>query len=422
MQRITFATNVGKNTLPHLKLLLESLKINLDSNDHEILIFIDSDNETVLDYLLSLQSEFTDLRIIKNNLPIPVGYAVNKTILTETAKYDIISYLQSDMVICPHYDTEVLKHVKPGRILSSTRVEPPLHGISQVTFTKDFGVTPQTFNMNDWNIFSESIKRDELIEYFFAPITYYKEDWIRLGGYDTVFRRSREDSDLVQRCLHAGIELVQTYTANVYHFTCVSSRGKDWFNKTNMEAQKRLELQNKADMVELRRFIRKWGSFNHGEKKLYKLNIDAVLKNYTIPQVIELEPFFNKIWISSETDRQTILDFYSAEHGFANELYGVNDEEWKLYKHLYRTEMFDIIVNVGLPAEYSILVEIDFTNISYPNDFFTNISNLYALLVDCEPGVYELSNIIITVRHIDTLPTPTVVNNPPRSTSLLSFY
>ena len=56
MQKITFATNVGKDTLEYVKLLLKSLKINLDNNEHEILIFIDTDNEHTLEYLLSVVS------------------------------------------------------------------------------------------------------------------------------------------------------------------------------------------------------------------------------------------------------------------------------------------------------------------------------------------------------------------------------
>lgn len=422
MQKITFTTNVGKNTLAHLKLLLQSLKINLDSDEHEILIFIDSDNENILDYLLSIKSEFKNLKVIKNNLPVPVGYAVNKTILTEHATHDIISYLQSDMVVCPHYDTEILKYVKRGRILSSTRVEPPLHGPSSVTFTKNFGIHPKEFNIDEWNIFAESVKRDELIEYFFAPITYYKDDWMNMDGYDTLFRRSREDSDLVQRCLHAGIELVQTYSANVYHFTCVSSRGKDWFNKTNAEAQERLELQNRADIIELRRFIRKWGSFNHGEQKLHKLDIDVVFKNYTVSQVMELEPFFSRVWLEQDKDKIDILVKYNEEHDIANKLYAFSDEDWVNYKHLYRMNNFDSIINIGSPTSYSIMVTIDFKKVKQPNQFFSNIQNLYLLLKDCDVGTYELDGIIIDVHDTKAIPVDINVNNPSRQNLSITLY
>ena len=45
MEKITFATNTGPNTLEYTKLLLKSLKENLDSDEHEILVFIDKDND-----------------------------------------------------------------------------------------------------------------------------------------------------------------------------------------------------------------------------------------------------------------------------------------------------------------------------------------------------------------------------------------
>ena len=137
MKPISFIINTGKDTLEYMKLLLTSLKMNLDYDGHEILIFVDADNENSVEYFREQKSNFKDLRIITHSLPFPVGYQRNKTLLTEYAKYDIVSYLQSDMVIGPHYDTHILNHIKPNRILSATRVEPPLHPPSSVTITPD---------------------------------------------------------------------------------------------------------------------------------------------------------------------------------------------------------------------------------------------------------------------------------------------
>jgi len=422
MQKITFTTNVAKNTLEYTKLLLESLKTNLDSNEHEILIFIDSDNEHTLEHLLSIKHEFTDLNIIKNTLDIPIGYARNKTIITEYAKHEIISYLQSDMVIGPHYDTEILKHVKKGRILSSTRVEPPLHGQSPVTFTENFGLHPSEFDFAKWNAFSNSVKRDELIDYFFAPLTYYKEDWMRLGGYDTTFRRSREDSDFVQRCLHADIELVQTFSANVYHFTCVSSRGKGWFDQQNAEAQSRVQLQQSADRIELNRFIRKWGNFNHGEKKLFKLDMDLVVKNCNNQTILSLEPFFSKVWVENEEQKTSLLSEYKNLHAVANTLYGISAEDWNSYQHLYKLENFDYIIQVGEPTDYSIKITIDFNNILNQNQFLPNIQNLYDMLIDSDVGEYELDGVLVSVKNVKVLPIEIQVNNPKFDYNLLTIH
>ena len=423
MQQITFITNLANNTLEHAKLLLQSLKSNLDSDDHQILVFIDSDNEGMLEYLLSIKNEFKDLGIINNDLDVPVGNARNQTILTEYAKHDIVSYLQSDMVVGTHYDTNILKHVKKGRILSSTRVEPPLHGESSVTITKNFGVHPDEFNFDDWNTFSESVKRDELVNFFFAPITYYKEDWLRLDGFDTVFRRAREDSDFVQRCLHADIELVQTFSANVYHFTCVSSRGKNWFDRANEQAQQRAIIQSQADRIEMRRFIRKWGNFNHGEQKLYKLDIDLVMKNCSDMQfVYQLEPFFTKVWVEKEEHKVELLSAYASEHIPANYLLNFTDDQWNMYKHLYRIEDYNSIFHVGTPQSYAIKVTMDFTQAQAASQFLNNIQNLYYMLKDCEQGQYEIDGIYIDVNEVKVLHIPTCADNPKFDYSLLTVY
>lgn len=422
MQRISFITNVAKNTLEYVKLLLHSLEHNLDGDEHEILIFIDSDNENCLEYLLEAKSRFKDLRIIKNNLNVPVGYSRNSNILTEYAKYDIVSYLQSDMVVGPHYDTEILQHVKPGRILSATRVEPPLHGHSQVTVTENLGLTPEEFNFENWNKFSNSVKRDELINFFFAPITYYKQDWLRIGGYDTAFRRGREDSDFVQRCLHAGIELVQTFSANVYHFTCVSSRGKNWYKGDDAEAQQNLKVQQTADKIELARFIRKWGNFNHGEQKLHKLDIDLVLHNYNIHHAVQLEPFFSRVWLSSEEDKKSALDIYKNNVKFANHMMGYSDEDWEKYAHLFRREDFNLVFNVGTPTSYSIVVLIDFSKIKGQNVFLQNIQNLYDILSQYEAGQYDLDHVFISIKEIKKIDSNTTAVNPEFDYTLLTVY
>lgn len=423
MQQITFATNTGKNTLEYVKLLLESLRRNLDSDEHQILVFIDADNENTLEYLLSVKHTFKDLTIINNELGFPTGYQRNKTLLTEYAKHDIISYLQSDMVIGPHYDTEILRETKRGRILSSTRVEPPLHGTSPVTFTRNFGLHPDEFKFEEWNSYSPTIKRDELIPYFFAPITYYKEDWMRIGGYDTVFRRSREDSDLVQRCLHAEIELIQTFSANVYHFTCVSSRGKNWFDPTNIEAKKRTTIQSQADVIELQRFVRKWGNFNHGEEKLFKLDVDLVVYNVTNLELVRsLEPFFTRVWVETPSLAEEMVQILTDTQYPANTLLDVTDAQWNRYKHLFRTDDFSSIINVGTPTSYSVKVTIDFDKLVGRNIFLDNIQNMYDMLRGYDAGEYELDGITISIIEPKILPTPLFAHNPPFDPALLTVY
>ena len=44
MKQISFVINTAVNELNHISLLLKSLKLNLDGDKHEILVFIDNDN------------------------------------------------------------------------------------------------------------------------------------------------------------------------------------------------------------------------------------------------------------------------------------------------------------------------------------------------------------------------------------------
>lgn len=424
MKSISFVTNTSVNTRDHVELLMKSLHDNLDGKEHEIVVFVDSDNEDVYGYLKSIKKDFFDLKIITHNVKPCIGYARNNNILVDIAKHDIVSYLQSDMVIGPHYDTNILSELEDNCILSATRVEPPLHGYSDYTVTEDLGTDPTKFDMNRWNVYSESVKSNTAAEYFFAPITFYKKVWQSIGGYDTIFRRSREDSDFVQRCVHAGIKLIQTWQANVYHFTCTSSRGKNWFDPNNEEAKNRIELQKIADGIEIRRFLKKWGGFNHGESKLKKLDMDLVIKDSKRlnPMFLaQLEVYFSRVWIPTQEQKLMMINLLSNEHDPANQLLGFSDTDWDSCKHLYRTTDFDSIYKVGEPQDFNIKVEVDFTNIDPKEDMFLqNVTRLGDIIDESEPGIYELGSAKIEVRNvIDLAMNQIKVDNPPFDYSLL---
>jgi GT2 family glycosyltransferase len=426
MKNISFVTNTGANTLEYTKLLLQSLKNNLDGKEHEIIVFIDKDNDGTYEYLKSIKSEFYDLKIVTHKLKGPVGYQRNCNLLVDIAKHDIVSYIQSDMIIGPHYDTNILSELEDNCILSSTRVEPPLHGYSDQTITEDFGTDPTIFDMDKWNKYSDSVKSNRAAEYFFAPITFYKKVWQDLGGYDTRFRRAREDSDFVQRCVHAGVKLIQTWQANVYHFTCISSRGKNWFDNNNEEAKKRVELQQIADGIEIRRFLKKWGNFNHGETKLNKLDMDLVIKDTARlnPMFIgQLEPFFSRVWLRSEQDRATVIDMFKNEHDPANELLGFSKEDWEFAKQFFNTTDFESIYRVGEPEIYNIKVEVDFTGVDPKQDLFLqNLTSLGSIIEPSEPGIYELGSAKIDVQNVvSTSQDEIKVKNPEFDMSLLTI-
>ena len=260
--KATFCINTSRNEKDHLELLLTSLLNGVDVKLHDFLVFVDSDNQNTTDLLLANKADFPNLTIIKNNGD-PVGYAGNINYMFQKAKTDVVSYLQSDMVVCLEYDKKVLSALPEGAVLCATRVEPPLHCLNdnEVTYIRNFGFTPAEFKYEDFLRFAETQKNShKLTNYFFAPFTLYKNVWNDIGGHDVSFKKSREDSDIAMRLALSKVNFIQHWDALVYHFTCTSSRGIEWWTKENQEKE---VIRQQNDAIEMKRFMKKWHSFCH---------------------------------------------------------------------------------------------------------------------------------------------------------------
>lgn len=411
MKPISFCINTAKNELEYIKLLFKSLKDSLKSDQHEIIVFIDSDNENTFEWLLEQKQYFNDLKIIKNTLPVCYGYARNINEMFKFASHEIVSYLQSDMVISKHYDEYVLKHIKPNTILSSTRIEPPLHGPGYEKHTVDLGLTPSEFRYEEFLSYCESVRREDITNYFFAPFTLYKEVWNNIGGHDTLFRRSREDSDILNRLILSGVQIIQTWEALVYHFTCTSSRGKGWFDKTNIEAQKRAQQQQQADIIELRRINRKWGEFSHGHPAEYYYNINSEIDIDVedIELYNNVEMFFNKNYINSETLHKTFTN--QNEHYPANKLLSFSDDQWREYSYLYNVEELIDRISVS-KSEGDIVVSFKLSNINQ-HTFNSVLSKLQHIIHQTEPGDYEFEGFTFSIKSKNNIIKNKIkVNNP----------
>ena len=424
MKNISFCVNTAVNEINHVKLLFRSLEKNLSSKEHEIIVFIDSDNQGTFEWLLTQKEIFPNLKILKNNLPICYGYSRNINEMFEQASNDIVSYLQSDMVICKDYDKEVLKHVKPGIFLCATRVEPPLHPPGPEKITHDFGLDPTKFDLDTFTEFAEQNKSDKLTGDFFAPFTLYKKDWIDVGGHNTLFRRSREDSDVLIRLVLNGVKVVQTWNALAYHFTCTSSRGPAWFDKQNVEAQQRLKVQQEADRYELCRFTITWGAFKHGdltedgyEKSKY-YNIAANIKNVKdINKFYNFEMFFDEVYVEDENIITQMQNIYDNQHKAANHLLNITDEAWEEYKYMYnKLNAKDRIKNYFkhfIKEEKDIVVEFDLEAVdySYINSFLIHLQQIIDETE--ELGEFEYGPFKFTInKKINVADSKKIITNP----------
>ncbi len=55
----------------------------------------------------------------------------------------------ADMYALPGLDEEIDKHIKPGVVVSATRIEPPLHPDGPEKILMDFGIEPEEFLEDD---------------------------------------------------------------------------------------------------------------------------------------------------------------------------------------------------------------------------------------------------------------------------------
>jgi len=396
--KITFCINTARNERNHIELLFRSLEKNLSRKDHDIIVYVENDNQDTTGYLQSVAKKmFPNLTIVKNPLPIPLDYGRNINIMFEMAKTEVVSYLQSDMVIGPRYDEEILKHLTPDTIISSTRIEPPLHPPSPEKITHDFGLDPIKFDLDAFSKFAELNKKDGITNFWFAPFTMYKKVWVDIGGHDTLFRRSRVDSDILYRFSLNGIKTKQVWNALVYHFTCTSSRGIEWWTE---KAQERTRLQQIADQIELARFLRKWGTFKHPNtpeevKDDYFYRISANI-HHAAPldmSIFQNYFLFNKIYVDNPNTRQVIKTAYNNLHKPANQMHNIDDDDWDTYKKYYRLWEFEEVF-VDEPVSDDVVFDIDLKGTVFSsicnNQIFRQRQEIVHAYRSEEPGEYEL--------------------------------
>jgi glycosyltransferase involved in cell wall biosynthesis len=307
MEKITFVLP-SRNNLEFLKLAYASLR-NLSYSHHCILILDDASTDGTLEWINSLN----DKNIIHYHNPGPERIGIvgmfDKGI--EMSNTDIIFAFHADMIACKDLDINVIKHLKPGTIVSATRVEPPLHPPGPEKITVDFGTETDQFSFDKWYDESEKLKQDKTTEGIFAPWCMYKSDYLAIGGHDELFApQSKEDSDLFNRFVLNGYQIIQSWDALVYHFT---SRGSRFNKHVGGGAGKNSEEWIQTTTRNGKEFIRKWGHFVKHDPLMKpiippKYDIGFIVSNCGLPHLEALEPWCSTIYI--QDDMQLIVPDY----------------------------------------------------------------------------------------------------------------
>jgi glycosyltransferase involved in cell wall biosynthesis len=240
-----------------------------------------------------------------------VGHTVLYDKGIELAETEIVGIMHADMILGPYYLENTLKHLQKETVVCATRVEPPLHPAGKEKIIKDFGTDFDNLNLNAFEAYvleAQQEYKDLTTNGMFAPWIIYKEDFVAMGGHDKLFAPfPYEDSDIFQRWLLHGYELIQSRDAFVYHLTC---RGHRWTEEIGKDD----DYFKNASAKAARNYIRKWGSWidnDEYQRPILKprYDIGIVVENCDANLLLSLEPWFNNIYV----DQSIIADYIEYE-------------------------------------------------------------------------------------------------------------
>jgi len=231
MKRITFVIPCRSN-LPYLQQAVGSIEEHY-GNSHDVVILDDASDDNSWNWITEYSEGRDNIIAYRNEGPDRVGHTVLYDVGFDLAKTEVVSILHSDMVVTPNYVENMLKHLEVKKVVSATRIEPPLHPPGPEKYVQNFGLEVDEFSEQKENFLNfvsqkEIENEGKVTDGIFAPWMMYKEDFVDIGGHDFLFAPMElEDSDIFNRFFLNGYELIQSRDAFVYHMTCRGSRFKD---------------------------------------------------------------------------------------------------------------------------------------------------------------------------------------------------
>ena len=364
LNKITFVIP-SRNNLEFLQLAYKSIR-DLETK-HEILVLNDASTDGTQEWIEA--QDDLDLITFHNPGPERIGIVGMFDRGIEMARTDIICAFHSDMVVCKDFDKNILKHLEKGKVVSGTRVEPPLHPDGPEKILRNYGIEVDEFKLDAWYEGSEKLKEDKTTEGIFAPWCMYKEDFLAVGGHDELFApQSKEDSDLFNRFQLNGYKFIQPWDALVYHFT---SRGSRFNKHAGGAAGKNSDEWLYTTNKNMRNFIRKWGTVVLHDRLMKpiippKYNIGIRVENCNAEILPALEPWCDCLcvdidfssYLESEQKNTSIdlskkinsLDFQCSNDIIVN----INGSTFNNTDFNYIQQLSQIIQNSGSVGEFNL--------------------------------------------------------------------
>jgi hypothetical protein len=216
----------------------------------------------------------------------------------------------------------------------------------------------------------------------FAPWILYKSDFQAIGGHDPLFAPfPYEDSDIFQRWILTGYDLIQSRDALVYHLTC---RGHRWNEQVGKDDEYYKIVSNRA----ARNYLRKWGSWIKNDEYQHpiippKYDIGFIVDNCTAQLLEFLEPWCSTIYFKDEMG-SIITEYIKKEQP---------NTSFNLQK---RIQIY------GNRKPNDILISFDGSKLTQPS--FGLLQQMPNIIKDNgEPGTFELDIFTITIIRINEL-------------------
>ena len=281
------------NNLQHLKNVYKSIQKH--ASQAEIILLDDGSTDDTWEWIQQQSC-------IKYRSNKRVGHTILYDKGIELATNNIVGILHADMIVGPNYIENLLKHLKPGKVVCGTRIEPPLHPPGKEKIIMDFGLDFYTLNISafeEYCLKAQDEFKDQTTKGMFAPWILYKEDFQAIGGHDPLFAPfPYEDSDIFQRWILNGYELIQSRDVFVYHLTC---RGHRW----NEQVGKDDDYYKIVSQRAARNYLRKWGSWIKNDEYQYpiiphKYDIGFIIKNCNQQFLETFEPWCSIIYVDCD--------------------------------------------------------------------------------------------------------------------------
>ena len=350
------------NTLGHLKNTYQSIKKYAPNVP---MIIVDDASEDGTDiWLNNLSDDKLTIIIDKERKGHTYWYDEGM----RRAKTDIVSILHSDMIIGPNYFENMLKHLEKGKVVCATRIEPPIHPAGLEKHVQNFGMDYHDFVWDAFENFcveTSNNDKDVTTKGIFAPWILYKEDHFKVGGHDQRFAPyGYEDSDIFNKWILGGLEMIQSRDALCYHMTC---RGHRWNEGVGIENADYKETMDKGR----REFLRKWGEWIQNDSYQYpiinpKYNKGLVIENCNDQFIEMLEPWFDTLYVDCDYEpyiqkeqKRTVTNLLDRLKPYDNEkqndiIVKIDTQKFTQQDYVYINQLSAIIQDSGKIGEFEL--------------------------------------------------------------------